>query len=668
MTVKRVMGTETEYAISAPGQNLYNCIQLSHDLIRSAAQLSSESAHIRWDYASETPMHDARGFHMERKDAHPSQLTDAPQLRATNVLCANGGRIYVDHAHPEYSAPETTDPFEALLFDKAGDLLMFAAAEAFGGRKAAESAQNIGQAKCGEQKKYDRHAQSGEYAQSDQWAKCSRIELHKNNVDGKGASWGNHENYSVKRSVPFELIACAFTAHAVSRQIYCGSGRVGIGEKSEIAGFQLSQRADYMQSKIGLQTTFERPIVNTRDESHAGDEYRRFHVIASDANLAQVPAVLKLGTTSLILWAVEQYDNPALSEAGVDVADLFERLALADPVEAFHAVSRDLTFKHGLALEGGSKISSSKIAAWQLQVRLLNIVFSVGAAVYGADSCGQPLWPDESTRKIIDLWQQVLRDIARISKAGDDERLKMSDEASRLEWLLKWQVLESLRRRIIGSKAAGCKTADCKTADRKTAGCKVSDAENNGVGNDGAETSNAETSNVETESVETVDDKTAGWDDARLAAADLAWSSLDKKKSLFAKVANRSKQFFDGETIFSASQNAPLSTRAWLRGRLIKYFPQYVYSASWKRIVLKDFDKKNVGCSGADSRSNTDSCSGAGSRSNADNCSNVDNCSFEIDCSNPLDFRQKDCALDFFKALEKKDVHILISALREKNS
>ena len=84
--------------------------------------------------------------------------------------------------------------------------------------------------------------------------------------------------------------------------------------------------------------------------------------------------------------------------------------------------------------------------------------------------------------------------------------------------------------------------------------------------------------------------------------------------------------------------------------------------------MLKDFDKKNVGCSGADSRSNTDSCSGAGSRSNADNCSNVDNCSFEIDCSNPLDFRQKDCALDFFKALEKKDVHILISALREKNS
>ena len=388
MTVKRVMGTETEYAISAPGQNLYNCIQLSHDLIRSAAQLSSESAHIRWDYASETPMHDARGFHMERKDAHPSQLTDAPQLRATNVLCANGGRIYVDHAHPEYSAPETTDPFEALLFDKAGDLLMFAAAEAFGGRKADESAQNIGQAKCGEQKKYDRHAQSGEYAQSGQWAKCIRIELHKNNVDGKGASWGSHENYSVKRSVPFELIACAFTAHAVSRQIYCGSGRVGIGEKSEIAGFQLSQRADYMQSKIGLQTTFERPIVNTRDESHAGDEYRRFHVIASDANLAQVPAVLKLGTTSLILWAVEQYDNPALSEAGVDVADLFGRLALADPVEAFHAVSRDLTFKHGLDLEGGSKIGGSKITAWQLQVRLLNIVFSVGAAVYGADSCG----------------------------------------------------------------------------------------------------------------------------------------------------------------------------------------------------------------------------------------------------------------------------------------
>lgn len=41
-------------------------------------------------------------------------LTDEPQLNIVNVIAPNGGRMYVDHAHPEYSAPETTDPFEAV--------------------------------------------------------------------------------------------------------------------------------------------------------------------------------------------------------------------------------------------------------------------------------------------------------------------------------------------------------------------------------------------------------------------------------------------------------------------------------------------------------------------------------------------------------------------------
>mgnify|MGYP000063749525 CR=1 FL=1 len=59
------------------------------------------------------------------------------------------------------------------------------------------------------------------------------------------------------RSVPFDTVAALMTAHFVSRQIVPPSRRVGIGERSETAGYQLSQRADYIHAILGLQTTFD---------------------------------------------------------------------------------------------------------------------------------------------------------------------------------------------------------------------------------------------------------------------------------------------------------------------------------------------------------------------------------------------------------------------------
>ena len=298
MTVRRVMGTETEYAVSAPAVSYANPVQLSFDVIGAAAD--PERSRIRWDYRQEDPVNDARGTRLERAAARPDMLTDEPQLNIVNVIAPNGGRMYVDHAHPEYSAPETTDPFEAVRYDHAGDLLM---------RRAAASAS----------------ARTGH-----------DIVLHRNNVDGKGASWGTHENYMMLRSVPFDTVAALMTAHFVSRQIYAGSGRVGIGERSETAGYQLSQRADYIHAILGLQTTFERPIVNTRDESHSPSDYRRLHVIVGDANRMDVPQTLKLGATSMLLWLAEHAD-----ETGYDLAALLDSMALVDPVSAMHTVSHE---------------------------------------------------------------------------------------------------------------------------------------------------------------------------------------------------------------------------------------------------------------------------------------------------------------------------------------
>ena len=130
--------------------------------------------------------------------------------------------------------------------------------------------------------------------------------LYKNNTDNKGASYGAHENYLMRRSTPFGDIVRHLTPFFVSRQVVCGAGRVGIGQDGREHGFQISQRADYFEVEVGLETTLKRPIINTRDEPHADPEkYRRLHVILGDANLAEVSTYLKVGTTALVLSMIE---------------------------------------------------------------------------------------------------------------------------------------------------------------------------------------------------------------------------------------------------------------------------------------------------------------------------------------------------------------------------
>ena len=86
-----------------------------------AATLRARRA--RWDFEEESPLRDARGFDMSREIADPSQLTDE-DLGLANVILTNGARLYVDHAHPEYSTPECTNPRDVVMWDKAGEQIM----------------------------------------------------------------------------------------------------------------------------------------------------------------------------------------------------------------------------------------------------------------------------------------------------------------------------------------------------------------------------------------------------------------------------------------------------------------------------------------------------------------------------------------------------------------
>src|SRR6476659_5447161 len=307
------MGTEVEYGISVQGQPHANPMVACSQVVNAYASATIKARRARWDFEEESPLRDARGFDLSRQLADPSQLTDE-DLGLANVILTNGARLYVDHAHPEYSTPEVTTPLDIVRWDKAGEQVMLDASRM--------AAQTPGSAP---------------------------IHLYKNNTDNKGASYGAHENYLMSRSTPFSDIVRHLTPFFVSRQVIVGSGRVGIGQDGHEHGFQLSQRADYFEVEVGLETTLKRPIINTRDEPHSdAEKYRRLHVIIGDANLSEISTYLKLGTTALVLSMIED---------GFIKVDL----AVDQPVRTLHDVSHDPTLQAKVTLRDGGQMTALEL-------------------------------------------------------------------------------------------------------------------------------------------------------------------------------------------------------------------------------------------------------------------------------------------------------------------
>jgi Pup amidohydrolase len=378
MSVRRVMGVETEYGIAVPGQPGANAMVTSSQVVNAYQAASAARARrARWDFEEENPLRDARGFDLTREAADSSQLTDE-DLGLANVILTNGARLYVDHAHPEYSAPECTNPLAAVIWDKAGERVMAEAA-----------------------------------ARAVTMPGGSAIQLYKNNTDNKGASYGCHENYLMRRATPFADIVRHLTPFFVSRQVVCGAGRVGLGADGRGEGFQISQRADFFEVEVGLETTLKRPIINTRDEPHADPEkYRRLHVIIGDANMSEISSYLKLGSTALVLAMIED-------------KFLDGDLAVEAPIAELRAISHDRECRHLVALRDGRRMT-----AVQLQMEYLE-----RARKYVEDRFGDSA--DEMTVDVLDRWESVLNRLA-------EDPMTLSRE---LDWVAKLELLEGYRTR-----------------------------------------------------------------------------------------------------------------------------------------------------------------------------------------------------------------------------
>ena len=370
MALPKICGIETEYGIAVREATEFNPILTSSLLINAYAKPAFKR--VKWDYEEESPLRDARGF-----DRAPADAVIEDDTGLVNVILPNGARYYVDHAHPEYSSPECSNARDAVIWDKAGERIL---------EDSIKAAQSM--------------VPDGE-----------NVFIYKNNSDGKGNSYGTHENYLVDRKVPFAEIVKHLTPFFVSRQIYTGAGKVGAENTNDSVDFQISQRADFFEVEVGLETTFKRPIINTRDEPHADPEkYRRFHVIVGDANMCQIPIFLKIGATSLVLKMVED-------------EFIADELTLREPVRAMRTVSHDTSCRAALELADGRSIT-----AVELQWEYLRL-----AKKYVQEYEDQ----DEVTASVVERWEHVLDRL-------EDDPMTLERE---LDWVAKLSLMNAYRDR-----------------------------------------------------------------------------------------------------------------------------------------------------------------------------------------------------------------------------
>ena len=399
MAIPKVCGIETEYGIMVRGADS-NPVTASSLLINS--YLAANYRKVGWDFEDEHPGHDARGFAVD------DLLAPDIETNLVNSVLTNGARYYVDHAHPEISTPECLTALEVVRYDRAAEAII---------RESMATAAG--------------HLPDG-----------AEILCHKNNSDGKGNSYGCHENYLLARSVPFGRIVAQVTPHFVTRQIVIGAGKVGCelpGMSADDVPYQISQRADFFEEEVGLETTLKRPIVNTRDEPHCdASKYRRLHVIVGDANMSEVATYLKVGATAIVLAMIE---DDALDDDWL----------LANPVGAIRNVSHDPSLTRTILLRDGRRVTAIEVQ-WGMLERARKYERSHGLAVVG-ESVGAD---------VLARWEAVLTGL-------ESDRSSVADV---VDWVAKQRLIDGYaERHDVRANDARLKALDLQYHDLRPGKC-----------------------------------------------------------------------------------------------------------------------------------------------------------------------------------------------------
>ncbi|MES2460923.1 MAG: proteasome accessory factor PafA2 family protein [Armatimonadota bacterium] len=376
-----MIGIETEYGIYVEGKGAQDLVVEATHLVK----LCPPPVATGWDYSREHPRRDVRGFTVDHLsvDPHDAQFEQTGRPHSTDIevrsdrVLPSGARLYNDHGHPEFSTPECTTLRELIASDRAGERVMQACAERRMNRMGG-----------------------------------GLVALYKNNTDFHGSSYGTHESFLIQRSLPFDQLLEGILPFFTTRQIFAGAGKVGTEHAggttaSDKIPFQLSQRADFFSTIASVDTLYNRPIVNTRDEPHAdARRYRRFHVICGDANLCEMSTLLKVGTTLLVL---------RLLETGWRVP---QGIQLRDPVAAIKQISQDQSFRWQAERFGGGLIGAVEIQR-----------------AYLAAAKEKLTGLSDETDTVLVEWEQVLNRL-------EADPMSLSDT---LDWAAKRTLLEEFR-------------------------------------------------------------------------------------------------------------------------------------------------------------------------------------------------------------------------------
>ena len=370
MAIPKVMGTEIEYGITVKNDRDFDPISSCVLLVNSYREEST--AKILWDYDQENPLADARGFQVEGEKYTPNQQENI----ARNKTLANGARYYVDHAHPEYSCPEVTNARDLVIHEKAGERIV-------------------------EQSRRDANRVLPPGTQ---------MLIYKNNSDRKGNSYGSHENYLMDRRTSFKQIVEHLMPFFVTRQIYSGAGKVGSENRAHPCEYQLSQRADFFETEVALDTMVKRPIINTRDEPHADREkYRRLHVIVGDANMSEFTIWLRNGLTALVLAMIE--------DGAVD-----RDLSFRDPVRAIKEISHDATCRREVEMQSGRRRTAIQVQRDYLEMAQRYVAKREVTA---------------EVKELIVEWERVLDSLER-------DPMELRGE---IDWIIKRALIEGFMER-----------------------------------------------------------------------------------------------------------------------------------------------------------------------------------------------------------------------------
>jgi proteasome accessory factor A len=299
--------------------------------------------------------------------------------RSSNVFLENGARLYLDvGSHPEYATPECDSVSDLVAHDKAGERILEALLSAAELRLHEEGI-------------------------------SGQVYLFKNNTDSAGNSYGCHENYLVARQGEFARMADVLIPFFVTRQIYCGAGKVLHGPRG--AQFCISQRAEHIWEGVSSATTRSRPIINTRDEPHADAErFRRLHVIVGDSNMNEWTTFMKVGVTDLVLRMVEA--NTVMRD-----------LTLENPIRAIREISHDVSCRKRVRLANGRELSAIEIQTEYLE-RTRRFLERRGV--------------DTQSQKLLDEWANSLDALS----AGEPQRL-----VRKVDWVAKQQLVERYRNK-----------------------------------------------------------------------------------------------------------------------------------------------------------------------------------------------------------------------------